>query len=129
MNKQLIRQIKTLAHKECCNYVDGKCVYDHNCYVINPRYPTVHDGAIDCDYFLESVLPLEPELKKNVWAELLHDEDMTLPPEKNCARCGQPFVPGSNRQQYCAHCKPLHDRIRLRDNQRQYYHRKQGNGD
>ena len=39
MEKQMIRQIRTLAHKECCNYIDGKCIYHGNCTVINPRYP------------------------------------------------------------------------------------------
>lgn len=36
--------------------------FDHDCNVINPRYPTVQDGAIGCDYFLQCVLPLDPEL-------------------------------------------------------------------
>lgn len=125
MGKQLIRQVKTLAQKECCNYYDGKCVYDHPCTVINPRYPTIQDGAIDCDYFLECVLPIDPALNKSVWAELLREEDMARPLEKNCVSCGQPFLPNSNRQQYCPACKTLHEKNRLRDNQRQYYHRKQ----
>ena len=46
MERQLIRQIRTLAHKECCNYIDGTCIYHGNCAVINPRYASIHDGAI-----------------------------------------------------------------------------------
>ena len=125
MNTLLLRQVKALAHKECCNYIDGKCVYDHPCTVINPRYPSIQDGAIDCDYFLECVLPLDQELRKNVWDELLRDEDMARPLEKNCAWCGQPFVLTSSGQRYCSRCKPLHEQLRNRDKQRSYYQRKQ----
>ena len=71
MERQMIRQIRTLAHKECCNYIDGKCICHGNFTVINPRYPSIHDGAIDCDYFLECVLPIDPELNRIVWGEFL----------------------------------------------------------
>ena len=47
MNNMPIRKIRTLAHKECCNFIDGKCIEDEECAVINPRYPTIHDGAVD----------------------------------------------------------------------------------
>ena len=125
MNNQLIRRIRTLAHKECCNYIDGGCLERRLCTVINPRYPSVQDGAIDCDYFLECVLPLDPELNKAVWAELLRDEDMAPPRERVCALCGQPFLPNSSTHKYCSRCKPLHEQLRSRDKQRNYYQRKQ----
>ena len=125
MNKLLISKIRTLVHKECCNYYTGRCVYDHDCTVINPRYPTVQDGAIGCDYFLECVLPLDPELKKSVWAELLLDEEMAHPGWKDCALCGQRFLPNDCRQQYCPRCKPLHEKLRNQKKQRDYYQRKQ----
>ena len=41
MNNMLIRKIRTLAHKECCNFIDGKCIEDRECAVINSRYPTM----------------------------------------------------------------------------------------
>ena len=78
MDKQLIGQIRTLVHKECCNYISGKCVYEHDCTVINPSFSSIHDGAIGCDYFLECVLPIDPELNRIVWAELLRDEEISL---------------------------------------------------
>ena len=125
MNKQLIRQVKTLAHKECCNYIDGRCILHGNCGVINSRYPTIRDGAINCDYFLECVLPIDPELNKAVWVELLRDEDMASPRERICALCGQPFLPNSSTHKYCSRCKPRHEQLRSRNKQRNYYQRKQ----
>lgn len=127
MERQMIRQIRTLAHKECCNYIDGKCICHGNFTVINPRYPPIHDGAIDCDYFLECVLPIDPELNRIVWGELLREEDMIRPDERSCICCGATFVPGSSRQQYCPHCKPRHEQLRNRHKQRSYYQRKQAN--
>lgn len=124
MDNTLIRKIKTLARKECCNCIDGKCIFQSNCTVINPRYPSIHDGAVDCDYFLESVLPLDRDLNRIVWSELLREEGMTSPEEKTCVWCGGTFVPGSSRQQYCPQCKPLHEQIRNRNKQRSYYQRK-----
>ena len=97
MERHMIRQIRTLAHKECCNCIDGKCIYHGSCTVINSRYPSIHDGAIDCDYFLECVLPFAPELNRIVWSELLREEDMIRPDERTCVCCGAAFVPGSSR--------------------------------
>ncbi len=125
MNNMLIRNVRTLAHGECCNYIGGKCIEDGECTIINPRYPTIHDGAIDCDYFLECVLPINPELNRIIWTELLREEDVTRPNERTCAWCGGAFIPNSGRQRYCPHCKPLHERLRNRVKQRSYYQRKQ----
>ena len=127
MEKQLIPQIRALAHKECCNFINGACIFHGGCAVINSRYPSIHDGAIDCDYFLECVLPISPDLNRAVWMELFREEDMIRPNEKTCACCGASFVPGSGRQQYCACCKPRHEQLRNRDKQRSYYQRKQTN--
>lgn len=125
MINMLIRKIKTLAHKECCNYIDGKCIEDGECIVINPRYPSIHDGAVTCDYFLECVLPIDPKFARIVWAELLREEDVIRPNERDCTWCGGAFVPNSSRQQYCSYCKPLHEKLRNRNKQRCYYQRKQ----
>ena len=125
MDKQLIRKIKKLAREECCNYFDGQCVYGHNRAAIHPKYAAIRDGAIGCDYFLECVLPLDPELNKAVWAELLRYEEVETPAWKNCERCGQPYLPNSNRQKYCPECRPIQEKKRGRDKQRRYYQRKQ----
>ena len=79
MDNTLIRKIKALAHRECCNYIDGKCIFQPNCTVINSRYPSIHDGAVDCDYFLECVLPLDRDLNRAVWSELLREEGIREP--------------------------------------------------
>ena len=75
-----------------------------------------HDGS----YFSES----NPRYDI-IWSELLREEDVIRPNEKACAWCGGAFVPNSGRQQYCPHCKPLHERLRNRNKQRSYYQRKQ----
>ena len=35
---------------------------DERCHLVNPNYGSIHDGAIDCDYFLECVLPADWDL-------------------------------------------------------------------
>jgi hypothetical protein len=124
MINMLIRKIRTLAHKECCNCIDGKCIENGACIVINPLYPSIHDGVVACDYFLEGVLPIDPVLNRIIWAELLREQDVIRPNERTCAWCGGDFVPNSSRQQYCPHCKPLHERLHNRNKQRSYYQRK-----
>jgi hypothetical protein len=126
--KQILKNIKTLAKDECANYMRGNCLLtDKRCHLINPNYESIYDGAIDCDYFLECVLPIDPELNRIVWGELLREEDMIRPDDRTCVCCGAAFVPGSSRQQYCPHCKPRHEQLRNRDKQRSYNQRKQAN--
>ena len=125
-NKQIFKHIRALAHEECANCHAGNCALtDERCHIINTNYQSVQDGAIDCDYFLECVLPIDPELNQIIWAELLREEDVIRPNERTCAWCGGAFIPNSGRQQYCLHCKPLHERLRNRNKQRSYYYRKQ----
>lgn len=124
IDKQLIRQARTLAHKECANYQDGICIpEDRPCYVINQRYSSVHDGAIDCDYFMSAVLPLDREMTKAVWTEIYREEGVSGEGMKTCVRCSRPFVPGSNRQRYCAACGETAKKTRSREKQRRYRHR------
>ncbi len=52
----LIRKAKQLAKNECANLIDGICIdYDKPCFLISPKYDSIHDGAIDCDIFLLNV--------------------------------------------------------------------------
>ena len=70
-DNQIIRSAKQLTQKECANYADGACVpEDCPCHLINPAYKTIHDGAIDCDWFVQVVLPLQPELLTAYWHEM-----------------------------------------------------------
>ena len=51
-NKQILKSIKALARGECANYDRGNCLLtDKRCHLVNPNYESIHDGAIDCDYF------------------------------------------------------------------------------
>ena len=58
IENQIQRGIRQLAQKECANYDNGSCLpADRPCHVISPAYKTIHDGAVNCDYFLRAVLP------------------------------------------------------------------------
>lgn len=62
-DKQILKSIKALARGECANYSRGDCLMtDERCHLVNPNYESIHDGAIDCDYFLECVLPADWDL-------------------------------------------------------------------
>ena len=123
-DNQIIRSAKLLAQKECANYANGTCLpEDHPCNVINPAYKTIYDGALDCDYFLSAVLPLQPELNTAVWHELLREEDQAGEGWKECARCHKPFIPGSNRQRYCTDCGTAAKQARNREKQRRHRER------
>ena len=63
-NKQIFKHIRALAHEECANCHAGNCALtDERCHIINTNYQSVQDGAIDCDYFLEVVLPADWDLQ------------------------------------------------------------------
>ena len=112
-DKQVVKSIKTLAKDECANYMQGNCLLtEKRCHLINPNYPSIHDGAIDCDYFLECVLPASWELNDLIAYALWYDDDddeeddAALPSNlKLCAECQKPFVFTNNRQKYCTACQ------------------------
>ena len=112
--KQIIKSIKALARGECANYQNGMCLEtDQRCHLINPRYDSIRDGMIDCDYFLECVLPADWDLNDLVSYALWYDEaeEDDLPPDmRHCQDCQQPFVFTNNRQQFCSACAKKRDR-------------------
>jgi len=112
--KQIIKSIKALARGECANYQKGMCLEtDQRCHLINQRYDSIRDGMIDCDYFLECVLPADWDLNDLVSYALWYDEaeDDDLPPDmRRCQDCQQPFVFTNNRQQFCSACAKKRDR-------------------
>lgn len=121
----IMRSIKQLARKECANYANGFCLpEDRPCHVLSPTYKTIHDGAVDCDYFLFAVLPLEQELNTTVWHEIFRDEANAGEGWKECVRCHKPFIPASNRQRYCASCGASAKQARSREKQHRYRQRK-----
>ena len=121
---EIMRSVKRLAQKECANYADGFCLpADCPCHALNPAYKTFHDGAVACDYFLLAVLPLDTELNTAVWHEIYRGEDQAGEVWKECVRCHKPFIPGSNRQRYCASCGEAANQARNREKQRRYRER------
>lgn len=76
---------------------------------------------MNCDYFLDAVLPADEELCTRVWAEIFREEDAPAVQTKNCVRCGKPLIPNSNRQQYCAACGEEAKKENRRERQRKKY--------
>lgn len=120
----ILTRCVSLARKECCNYWHGLCrETDEKCHLIS-AYPSIHDGALDCDWFLTAVLPHDRELNRLVRYELdkeetlYEDDDATAAEEPTlrcCAICGKEFLPVTNNQKYCAACrsegKRQHDKL------------------
>ena len=117
--KELQRAIKNLAKAECANYQNKLCLLtDEPCHIINPDYNSVHDGAIDCDWFLEAVLPADWDMNDLIWYAIWCDEDE--PDEvpdgmKACEVCGNPYVPTHSKQKYCKGCAESVNRRKTRD--------------
>lgn len=121
---EIMRSVKRLAQKECANYADGSCLpADRPCHVLNPAYKTIYDGAVDCDFFLLAVLPSDAELNTAVWHEIYREEGQAGEGWKECVRCHKPFIPGSNRQRYCASCGAAAKQTKIREKQRRYRER------
>lgn len=129
--KSILQEAARLAKRECANYDDGYCFMDDQFRrAVMPGH-TIHDGAIDCTYFLDAVLPLDKELHEAIVNRLHHDEyapwinlDGTEPQEfalKQCSSCGKYFTPKSNRQRYCASCAVEAERKRNAKSHRVQY--------
>ena len=89
---RILTRCVALARNECCNYWHGLCrETDEKCHLIS-AYPSIHDGAIDCDWFLRAVLPRDKELHKIVRHELekeetLYEDDDAPAAEEPTLRC------------------------------------------
>ena len=82
-DKQIIKSIKALAKAECSTYEKGICLEtDRCCHIINPNYSTIREGIINCDYFLECVLPADWDLNDLVTYAAWYDEENGEVPEK-----------------------------------------------
>ena len=118
-NKQILKSIKTLAQDECANNMYGKCLLtDERCHLIHPEYESIHDGAIDCDYFLECVLPANWDLNDLVSYALWYAEEESeeLPPNmKRCENCQNPYVPTHGKQKYCKSCAAIMNRRKTKE--------------
>ncbi|MBO2517716.1 MAG: hypothetical protein CW338_10710 [Clostridiales bacterium] len=106
-DKQILRSIKKLAQLECCNYDRGMCIEtDERCHLIHPDFDSIRDGAIDCDYFMDCVLPASWELDDLVNYALWYDDEDEEPDYRACKICGKPFLPDESapHQLYCREC-------------------------
>lgn len=124
-DKQLIRRCINLAKAECANYQSKECIpEDRRCHVINPNHPTIQEGALDCDWFLEAVLPCDKELSRAVWQELIGQDAPSKNRGRRCETCQRTFVPTSPRQKYCIECGTFAKQRRSREKQRRYDEKK-----
>lgn len=95
-DKQIMKRCVNLAKAECANCYGKDCVpKDRRCHLVNARYPTIAEGALDCDWFLEAVLPLDKELCKEVWQALNGQDGPTGDRTRWCAICNASFIPTS----------------------------------
>jgi len=96
-NIKQANKIKELIKKECANYVGGDCiVLDTNC----PQMGCIY--SVLCKYFINSVLPLDKDLYK----ELLPDAEETSGLyNKVCKYCNKQFTSDKKNEQYCPKCK------------------------
>ena len=74
-----------------------------------------------CTYFQRSVLPTNPALQSDVNEKLEGKREGTI---KQCAQCGKPFLPASNRQRYCEACAKEAERKKTAQRMREYRARK-----
>lgn len=95
MTPAQLKRAKKLIRAECCNY-DAQ---NNECFALDEGDGCVCVQSISysllCRWFKEAVLPLDP---------MLESETLRLENQKICPRCHNPFVPGSNRQEYCQDC-------------------------
>ena len=124
-DKSIIRSCKTLTEKSCANFSNRYCLpEDRACHLINARYPAIRDGAIDCDYFMTAVLPGDKALHRLVLSSLFDSAKRPPVHTRECARCGQRYMPASPRQKYCASCGAVMRRQHTREKQRRHRERK-----
>ena len=125
-DNEIKKRIKHLARDECANYYRGKCLEtDGPCHVINPGYESVRDGTVDCDYFMDYVLPADWELNDLVWYAIWADEKATVLPDgmKECEICHMAFLPTHPKQKYCKGCGEIVNRKKSRERMREKRHR------
>ena len=124
-DKSIIRSCKTLTEKSCANFSNRYCLpEDRACHLINARYPAIRDGALACDYFMTAVLPGDKALHRLVLSSLFDSAKRPPVHTRECARCGQRYMPASPRQKYCASCGAVMRRQCNREKQRQHRERK-----
>ena len=88
-NRQILNHIRALAHEECTNCHAGCCALtDERCHIISLNDPSAQDGAIDCDYFLENVLPAGWDVQDLVAYALWYGTDDSGDPSNGIVKSG-----------------------------------------
>ena len=104
-----VSRINHLVKTQCAAYDNGNCIFlddgeTHQCVQI------ISKQSINCNYFKDSVLPIDEDLYKEITSSSKH--------EKVCVICGEKFEPKSNNQKYCESCRQKE--IRRKDAERKY---------
>ena len=96
-NIKQANKVKELIKKHCANYIDGNCILlDTTCPQMGCMY------SVLCKYFINSVLPLNKDLHK----ELLPDAEETSGLyNKVCKYCNKQFTSDKKNERYCDKCK------------------------
>jgi hypothetical protein len=89
------KRIHSLVRAECCNFNDGNCsILDngepHKC-------PQMNSSTHVCEWLSDAVLPLNPELQK----EIFKSKEIV---KCKCKMCGKSFTPNSNSAKFCQKC-------------------------
>ena len=101
LEKGTLKKVRSLAKNHCANYINGGCIFGGSC-----DYDTKHGGSISCDYFEQSILPMDKGLEKEYKEAhgIGYREDMANAVNfsyKPCSRCGESFKPTSRGAKYC----------------------------
>lgn len=118
MNRNQRKASAELIHKECCNYCDGWCLLLES--IEGEPSPCVQHRCkrIICRWFQNAVLPLQPELEKEIYRDTC---------ARTCQRCGGTFHADGNHAKYCADCSKTVRRIKSRAYAREHRLRKRQN--
>lgn len=119
MNQRKINSIRSkltrLARNECANYNNGACPIQRCGECIVAIETDTLPGNV-CPYFMQSVLPADPELHAE-YAETFpkgHALRKAKPKLSDCQRCGEAFEKRGNAAKYCDDCRKLNERDKAR---------------
>ena len=112
-NIKQANKIKELIKKECANYVGGNCILlDTTC----PQMGCIY--SVLCKYFINSVLPLDKELYKELLEGAGEETGLYT---KQCKLCKKQFTTDKKNVLYCDKCK---DKRRKETRRNSYYKNK-----
>ena len=114
-------RVKSLILSQCANHQrSGPTGIQYFCWKqenrtggVCPFFSPIKEPQ--CNYFIESVLPLDKELVRIFSPEVL-SQQIVIPGQKKCERCESDFLPRSNRQRFCPRCQKAawNDKTRAR---------------